>query len=296
LLDEQAREQFRSMLRRLAAFCGIQIITYVVLSNHFHIEVRIQLPKEIDDEELLRRAEQFYRAKDPLLIALRQAWDRCKVLPEDLRMRLLARMGDVSVFMRELKQGFTRWFNKRHDRFGTLWAERFKSILVEGEPNAVSTVAAYIDLNAVRAGLVLDPKDYRFCGYGEAMGGSAAAREGLLSFMSHKDWDSGSAEYRQMLFVQGGSAGQSGKALLDRERILKVLKEGGRISCGEALRLRIRYLKDGLALGSEAYVEEIFLVFRNHFGPKRKTGARKLRGLPFVGLRTLRDLRVNVLS
>jgi putative transposase len=40
---------------------------------------------------------------------------------------------------------------------------------------ALAMIAAYIDLNAVRAGLVVDPKDYRFCGYGEAMGGGLLA-------------------------------------------------------------------------------------------------------------------------
>ena len=42
-----------------------------------------------------------------------------------------------------------------------LWAERFKSVLVEGSREALLTVAAYIDLNAERAGLVGDPAEYR---------------------------------------------------------------------------------------------------------------------------------------
>ncbi len=33
-------------------------------------------------------------------------------------------------------------------------------------------VCAYVDLNAVRAGMVEDPADYRWCGYGEAVDGS----------------------------------------------------------------------------------------------------------------------------
>jgi hypothetical protein len=44
-------------------------------------------------------------------------------------------------------------------------------------------------------------------------------------------------------------------------------------------------------LGSEEFVNEMFREFRDRFGPKRKSGARKLKGLPFTGLRTLRDLR-----
>ena len=46
------------------------------------------------------------------------------------RKQLLARMGDISAFMKELKQRYTIWYNRNHGRFGTLWAERFKSILV----------------------------------------------------------------------------------------------------------------------------------------------------------------------
>ncbi|NJL18862.1 MAG: hypothetical protein HC901_00610 [Bdellovibrionaceae bacterium] len=45
----------------------------------------------------------------------------------------------------------------------------------------MQTLAAYIDLNPVRAGLVDDPAEYRWCGYAEAMAGVAEAREGLAS-------------------------------------------------------------------------------------------------------------------
>ena len=73
--------------------------------------------------------------------------------------------------MKELKERFSRWFNKRHGRRWTLWQERYRSILVE-DGEALRTISAYLYLNPVRAGLVDDPKDYRWCGYTEAMGGS----------------------------------------------------------------------------------------------------------------------------
>ncbi len=56
--------------------------------------------------------------------------------------------------------------------------------------NALLTMAAYIDLNAVRAGIVTDPNDYRYGGYGEACGGSGQAREGIgriFANYGHKD-------------------------------------------------------------------------------------------------------------
>lgn len=73
----------------------------------------------------------------------------------------LDRICSLTHFMKELKERFSRWFSKRHDRRGTLWQDRNRSVLVEnGE--ALRTMAAYIDLNPVRAGLVNDPKDYRW--------------------------------------------------------------------------------------------------------------------------------------
>ena len=49
------------------------------------------------------------------------------------------------LLMKELKQRYTKWFNKQHGRFGTLWAERFKSVIVEDRARVISKVAAYID-------------------------------------------------------------------------------------------------------------------------------------------------------
>ena len=66
---------------------------------------------------------------------------------------------------------------------GTLWESRFKSVLFEGSRRALWTLASSIDLNAVRAGIVSDPQNYRFCGYGEAMAGVKIARDGLNRVM-----------------------------------------------------------------------------------------------------------------
>lgn len=70
------------------------------------------------------------------------------------------RFCDLSIYMKEVKERFSRWFNKRRERKGTLWMDRYKSVMVEGKGEPLHTMAAYIDLNPVRAGLVNDPKDY----------------------------------------------------------------------------------------------------------------------------------------
>jgi len=251
----------------------------------------------VPDTELVERAAQFYGEKSGFVRTLREALGTSESLPEDLRTGLLARMGDVSVFMKELKQRFSKWYNKQHNRFGTLWAERFRSLLVEDQPGPVQAVAAYVDLNPVRAGLVTDPKDYRWSGYGEAVAGQELGRRGLASFHPSGDWTSVGAAYRQVLVVKAGRTGHSNKVAIDPALIRQELAKGGELTLGEVLRLRVRYFTDGVVLGSRNYVNEVFAEFRNRFGPRRETGARPLRGL--VALRhlaTLRDLRVDVVK
>ena len=73
-----------------------------------------------------------------------------RVVQED-QARLRGRMYDLSQYMKTLKQRYSQWYNRTASRRGTLWEQRFKSVVVEGSRNALLTMAAYIDLNAVRA-------------------------------------------------------------------------------------------------------------------------------------------------
>lgn len=108
---------------------------------------------------------------------------------------------DVSLFVKELKERFSRWLNKQLGRRGTLWMDRFKSVLVDG-PEALATIAASIDLNHVRAGMVDDPSEYEWCGYGEAGSGSRRTRRGICKSLGlpQDSWES-RALSRQRCFL-----------------------------------------------------------------------------------------------
>ena len=142
-----------------------------------------------------------------------------------------------------------------------------------------------------------DPKDCRWCGYAEAVAGREAARQGLASFHRSADWSEVGREYREVLLVTSGRAGGPGKVVVDPEAIRRELKRHGELSVGQVLRLRVRYFTDGVVLGSRNYVNGVFAEYRDRFGPRRKTGARRLRGLGALGeLTALRDLRVDVVG
>jgi len=297
LLDELAKQRLVDLLFPLAQFCGVEIITFCMMSNHFHLLIRIP-PADtcIPDSVLLLRAERFYGIQALLPSLARADLQRSGSISSHIRLSLSSRMGDVSAFMKEFKQRFSRWFNRHSNRFGTLWAERFSSTLVEDSSSALQTVASYIDLNPVRAGLVSDPKDYRFCGYSAALTGNLVVRSGLMSFLSGRSWGAAAAQYRLNLFTTAGVAGHSDKQALDKTAIRAELARGGRLSLPEILRLRVRHLTAGVAIGSRDFVNQIFANHRSHFGPKRFEGARPIRGVPLPHLKTLRDLRVNAIG
>jgi hypothetical protein len=156
--------------------------------------------------------------------------------------------------MKTLKQRFSQWYNKQKGRRGTLWEDRFKSVLVQGDFLTLATMAAYIDLNAVRAGMVNDPKEYRWCGYAEALGGHAVARKGLTRILEQygqrTDWRSVSRRYREHLFGSGvkrtGDERSRGRRRgFSRKKVQQVLDEGGDLPREELLRCRVRYFSDG---------------------------------------------------
>ena len=296
LLDDLGREKMTEILRKLAAFCSVEVVTYCLMGNHVHLVLRVPARVELSDGELLARMQAFYGAKGVFPTLAAEAMRLRGAIDADIRATMLGRMGDVSAFMKEFKQRFSRWYNRRMGRFGTLWAERFTSLLVEDVPEALRAVAGYVDLNPVRAGLVEDPKDYRHCGYAAALAGNAEAREGLKGVMGEEEWPRAAAEYRRFLFTTAGSASHSEKRVLDPAVIRAELARGGELGMGQVLRLRVRHLTDGVFLGSKEFVNAMHQEYRDRFGPKRRDGARPIRGVPLPGIRVLRDLRVNTVG
>ncbi|MDA0346340.1 MAG: transposase [Verrucomicrobia bacterium] len=296
LLDKTAKEVLRKQIRYMASFCGVEILTYCVMTNHFHVLVRVpheQIPK---DAELVERFRLLYGKDKGKVETLEALLNKGGEEAEIERKKLVARMGDVSLFMKELKQRFSIWYNKSHQRYGTLWAERFKSVLIEDTAACLRTVAAYIDLNPVRAGLAKDPKDYRYCGYSEAVTGNAEAQAGLCRVLNVKTTKTALSEYRKILFLMGSTTSQQGQKAMDREAVKKVVEQDGELPMAQVLRLKIRYFTDGMVLGSKEYVNQIFESHPKMFSERRKSGARQMRGLKNSGFMVARDLRKEVFT
>lgn len=322
IFEAAEKRFFRATMRRLEAFLGVRVLTYCLMSNHFHLLVEVPDPDEVEAltlESLRQRLPRLYRGA-----ALAMATDEINraeasaasvvagssLWGEEILARYQARMGSLSVFLKELKQRFTQWYNTHHERCGTLWEDRFKSVLVEGDEHALMTMAAYIELNPVRAGLVGDPKDYPWCGYAEAVAGKRLARRNLSAMHARtRAWQGRSADWREVapvyrvhLFGKGerrlgdGQTGAGARSGIDARQVRQVVEvEGGRLPLAELLRCRVRYFCDGAVFGSVGFVNGVFEAHRERFGANRESGARAMRGAEdWGGLATMRDLRKGV--
>jgi putative transposase len=324
VFGDAEREHFRMFMRMQENFSGCRVLSYCVMSNHFHVllEVPPMPVGGISDELLLRRlsavqTEAFVAGVAKELAEARKAGR--EELAAEIHGRFTYRMHSLSEFMKTLLQRFTRWFNRTHQRSGTLWEERYKSVIVESGV-AARTMAAYIDLNPVRAGMVADPAQYRWSSYGEAVGGGTKgngkkAREGLVrACMSHcgagfeaEKWKEVSRIYRRTMGLALGR--KNGRAEVEKGVVRPQLntaealesEDNGTVlpdlGMAAMLRCRVRYFTDGAVIGSRGFVNEVFAGARDRFTAKRKDGARRMRGsgAPAAGtLWSMRDLRVRV--
>ncbi|MCC5841721.1 MAG: transposase [Opitutales bacterium] len=261
-LTDVEKEAFASLLKRVAGFCGVDVITFALLDNHFHLLIEVPgKTGEMSDEALLERARLLYgeeRKRQPLSLArIKAAFKAGDEVREAMRGLLMRRMASLPMFMKILKQRYSILFNRKYDRVGTLWEGRFRSVLVENTRVALRAVAAYIDLNAVRAGIVSDPKDYRYSGYGAAVGCGRLSTYSLWNRIAENSGDSPkavAARYREYLYLVGSDP-RKGRPLPEAERS-RVKREAGHIGRGRQLHCRLRYMTQGVIIGTRAFVSE----------------------------------------
>jgi REP element-mobilizing transposase RayT len=156
------------MVERLSALQGIfavEICAYAVMSNHYHLVLRMN-PEQAQawsEAEVLERWSRLF-ALPALLLAYRDGRSGTEAEREAARHRIAqwrARLGDLSWFMRSLNEHLARRANAEDGCTGRFWEGRFKSQALLDDA-AVLTCMSYVDLNPVRAGLAATPEDSAF--------------------------------------------------------------------------------------------------------------------------------------
>ena len=264
LAGDGVKRDMLDALERSAEFSGVNVGSFAILDNHFHLVFQVPVPEgPVPEDEVLRRYEVLMGEKRAKILrerlrGLRKIGDSLSA--EAVLNRLRARMHDLSQFVKTFKEEFGRRFRKRRKFPGTLWEGRFRSTLI-GEAEYLGRCADYVELNPVRARIVNRAEDYAWNTVGAAKLGNAFA-------LRCRTW---------LLSVLGIACGDSP---LD-EGMVKSLSCGDSPLDAGVLMKRIAQVSSGKILGSAAFVAEMLGVFAEKVR-SRRARARRVKGLGFA--------------
>jgi len=295
LFNDKDKEFFLELLERFSQCFFVQIHAFAVMSNHFHI-LATGLDKDAclaTKEELLRRYSLLYKNEEPPTGTYDSSG---QFIPDEDGgvERLRFRLGSVSRFVQELKQTFSRWYNKKYNRTGYLWGNRFKGVIVD-KGEAQLTCSIYIDLNPVRANIVSKVEDYRWSSLGLRVRSPKRANKLLhpLSILPTGEYEENMAKewfaplvlknnsidhfsiYREFVYRAGGIE-RKGYAHIWPELVDEVVAYHGKLGLGERFRFRLKNFSEGLAIGGYSLIAKLQRQWnRKHIRPRSFMGRDK---------------------
>jgi len=260
VMGDMEKEFLFKLIKRMSEVYFVEVLGYCIMGNHFHLLARMLPEDSFDDKEVLRRFRLYYGP------------DLKPVLTEEKIDSFRKKWGSLSEYIKDIKQRFSRYYNRKHDRRGFFWADRFKSVIVQNGDTLINCLA-YIDLNPVRAGICSRPEDYRWSSLGyHAQTGN---RENFLSLdLGLKVYDNlpergRLARYKQFVYEKAGFQQEQNSNEISR-RFLS----------------RTRYFTDSAVIGTKEFVSSCFRRFRDYF-----TCRREKRPVPVSGLMGVYSLK-----
>jgi REP element-mobilizing transposase RayT len=206
------------------------------------IERRKIFESDKDREDFLTRLGRVVKEEQATCFA----W---VLMPNHAHILLRTGTTPLAKMMKRLLTGYAVSFNRRHQRSGHLFQNRYKSIVCE-EDSYLLELIRYIHLNSIRTGLVRDIDElgrYRWCGHSVLMGKDHRpwqAKEEVLSYFSQRKGVA-RRKYRQFV-LEGIPLGRRAE-----------LTGGGVRQNGEKLEGKFLRRLDHRILGSGAFVEKL---------------------------------------
>ena len=242
LAETAARNMMIWTIKHYSSLYKTRVAGFSIMGNHYHMIVEFQEFEKLSKDELKEIFHQFYGKEIKTYVL----WDDKKW--DQFNRRLF----DVSEFMRNVQAKFARWFNDTNRRKGKLWGDRFKSTLLE-DSKAMRDCLYYVELNAVRAGIVDRPEEYE--------GGSLFYREitkdswmmPLKEVVPAKNRKTSLIDYRAGIYYRGNVGTKTNQKEIP-DYIIKQEEANGFKARGVYAK-RIRYFVDGVALGSSKFID-----------------------------------------
>ena len=282
LFIDPVKEICMEQMYRYAAFCCVEILTAEFLDSHFHLVVycpKKPLLASLSDKFFINQCLELYGPRALKfkeyegILSGDQRDKRARKLKIKLRKKLYARMYGLSNFMKEYKHAIARKHQRYFPWVGTLFKRPFSSVLVQPSAEHLLVSCAYVNLNAVKAGLVADPKDYFFSTYARAEAGEKRARRGYVKLwallkvdlskgedgqvLSQEQMeDVGKARFRQFMILKGAKALKEGEVVLDPELVNETIEQRGFLAYAQVLEQNKWYLENGGIVAEEKFIIE----------------------------------------
>jgi len=158
---EHRRQWVVDRLKTLTQLFAIDVCSYAVMSNHYHVVLKLNPVSANDwtDRDIVERWEQLFSGNEQT-----RAYLSDDTLTEHSKDYLSVqipiwreRLTDISWFMRCLNEYIARKANYEDNCTGHFWEGRFKSQSLLDEAALVSCMA-YVDLNPIRAKMASNPE------------------------------------------------------------------------------------------------------------------------------------------
>ena len=261
------------LIKQFSRLYFTEILGFCLMGNHFHLLVKMLPDTDFSDEDVKKRVKHYYGEEYDLPRGHLPSWR--------------GKLASLSEFMRDIKVNFARFYNRRHNRRGYFWGDRFKSVIVDRGETLVNCLA-YIDLNPLRAGIVDKPEKYRWNSIGYHL--QTNNKDNFLSTdFGLKEFNVGSQKerirrYREYLYSAGSlERPNEGKTKVIDPRVLaKEKKKDFNITIASRLRYRTRYFTDSGIIGSKAFVSSQYQRFRHLFASKNEKIPKPIKGLSGV--------------
>jgi putative transposase len=273
------KDELVKIIKRFSKLFFVKVFGYCVMGNHFHLLIEVFPEDKYTDKEIKRRLKAHY-GKD-------------RHIPNEQMEYYRKKLSSLANYMKEIKQAFSWHYNKKHDRRGTLWGERFKSVIVENGETLINCLA-YIDLNPVRARLVKRPEDYRWCSLAYHM--QTDNKDGFLSFdFGLKEFGVRSKSerlrrYRRYVYDAGAMDMPEKKRtrVINKRVIERERKKDFMVTRMDRFVLKTRYFSDSGIIGSKEFVSRQYETFKNLFVSQKEKKPKPITGLD--GLYSLKRL------
>jgi hypothetical protein len=191
--------------------------------------------------------------------------------------------------MRNIQQGYARWYNKAYARRGRFWADRFKSTLLYGE-DALLECMQYVDLNPVRAGLVARPEDYPFGAFALREKGDPNQLLNLRHLLSEKTEVEAYSSYKSKVYSRGSVHSKDCDAVISDQLVKEQCLSKFDLGSGDEARDHLRFFVDGLVIGTKEKIEAWLLRMQSRGTYRRRKNPIALpKQSPWFALREQRS-------